>query len=101
MRNATYELAIPASPTSLSSARDIASATIAVDDFVTCSSMAIACSGQATRCNRNPKPQPRPKANPELAQSLLPTPTWPLTLALRLSTHPGPSLIMTQTIGQV
>ena len=93
MRNATYELAIPASPTSLSSARDIASTTIAVNAFVTCSSMAIACTGRATRSNPNPKPQPRPKANPDRALTLHPTPTLPLTLALRLPEaehYPGP-----------
>ena len=71
----------------------IASATIAVDAFVTCSSMAIACTGRATRSNPNPKPQPRSKANPDRALTLHPTPTLPLTLALRLpeAAHsPGP-----------
>ena len=91
MRNATYELAIPTSPTTLSIARatasvvtsfaltadataiftvarttTIASPAIAVSASVTCSIMAIAiaCSGRSTRSNPNPKPQPRPKANP-------------------------------------
>ena len=89
MRNATYELAIPTSPTTLSIARatpsvvtsfaltadataiftvarttTIASPAIAVNASVTCSIMAIACSGRSTRSNPNPKPQPRPKANP-------------------------------------
>ena len=62
----------------------IASAARAVNASVTCSSMAIACSGRSTRSNPNPKPQPRPKANPDRALTLRPTPTLPLTLALRL-----------------
>ena len=83
MRNATYELALPASPTTLSPARATASvvssfaltaaataistvartttvapAALAVASTVTCSSMAIAYSGRSTRSNASPKPQP-------------------------------------------
>ena len=89
MRNATYELALPASPKTLSTARatasvvssfaltaaataiftvarttNIASPAIAVNASVTCSSMATTCSGRSTRSNPMPQPQPRPKANP-------------------------------------
>ena len=115
MRNATYELAMPASPTSQSAARATASVVtffatteaataistvartttiayvaIAVNASVKCSGMAIACSGRSARSNPNRKPQPRPKANPDRALTLPPTPTRPLTLALRLRTLPGP-----------
>ena len=120
MRNATYELAMPTSPTSQSTGRATASVVtffatteaataistiartttiayvaIAVNASVKCSGMAIACSGRSARSNPNPKPQPRPKANPDRALTLRPTPTLSLRLALRLPalrlrTLPGP-----------